>query len=107
MMLSRIQIPPKARPGEIIEIRIAIQHPMETGYRHDELGRSIPANVVNRLVCNYGGKEIFRAEMGTGISANPYLAFFTVAGATGDIEFSWIDDKGETGSARVTLAVAA
>ena len=107
MMLSRIQMPPKAKPGEIIEIRIAIQHPMETGYRHDELGQAIPANVVNRFVCNYGGNEIFRAEMGTGISANPYLAFFTVAGASGDVEFSWVDDKGETGAARVQLTVTA
>src|SRR5580692_11715569 len=85
MMLSRILMPPKAKPGEIIEIRIAIQHPMETGYRHDELGRPIPANVVNSLVCKYGGNEIFRAEMGTGIAANPYLAFFTIAGTSGDV----------------------
>jgi sulfur-oxidizing protein SoxZ len=107
MMLSRIQMPLKARAGEVIEIRIAIQHPMETGYRQDEMGKSIPANVVNHLVCNYGGKEIFRAEMGTGIAANPYLAFFAVAGASGEVEFSWTDDKGETGEARVPLAVTA
>jgi sulfur-oxidizing protein SoxZ len=106
-MLSRIQMPLKAKTGEVIEIRIAIQHPMETGYRQDEMGKSIPANVVNRLVCNYGGKEIFRAEMGTGIAANPYLAFFTVVGASGDVEFSWMDDKGETGEARVPLTVTA
>jgi sulfur-oxidizing protein SoxZ len=107
MMLSRIQMPPKAKPGEVIEIKIAIQHPMETGYRHDELGRAIPANVVNSLVCKYGGNEVFRAEMGTGIAANPYFAFFTVAGASGDVEFSWVDDKGVTGEARVPLNVAA
>lgn len=105
MMLSRIQMPPTAKPGDVVEIRFAIQHPMETGYRHDDLGKPIPANVVNRLLVRYGGNEIFRAEMGTGISANPYLAFFTVAGATGDVEFTWMDDKGESGYAKQTLTV--
>jgi sulfur-oxidizing protein SoxZ len=104
-MLSRIQMPARAKRGEVIEIRIAIQHPMETGYRHDDLGKAIPANVVNRLLVQYDGNEIFRAEMGTGIAANPYLAFYTVAGSTGNVEFSWGDDKGETGSASALLTV--
>jgi sulfur-oxidizing protein SoxZ len=104
-MLSRIQMPPKAKRGEIIEIRIAVQHPMETGYRHDDLGRVIPANVVNRLFARYDGNEIFRAEMGTGIAANPYLAFFTIAGNSGNVEFSWVDDKGESGFASMPLTV--
>ncbi|MCE3000920.1 MAG: thiosulfate oxidation carrier complex protein SoxZ, partial [Betaproteobacteria bacterium] len=30
-MLARIQVPAQARRGEIVTIRIAIQHPMETG----------------------------------------------------------------------------
>jgi sulfur-oxidizing protein SoxZ len=105
MMLSRIQMPQSAKRGDVIEIRIAIQHPMETGYRHDELGRAIPANVVNRMLVRYGGDEIFRAEMGTGIAANPYLAFFTIAQASGEVEFSWVDDTGETGFAKQTLTV--
>jgi sulfur-oxidizing protein SoxZ len=104
-MLSRIQMPQSAKRGDVIEIRIAIQHPMETGYRHDELGRAIPANVVNRMLVRYGGDEIFRAEMGTGIAANPYLAFFTIAQASGEVEFSWVDDTGETGFAKQTLTV--
>src|SRR5580700_7876999 len=107
MMLSRVQMPKTAKPGEIVEIRIAIRHPMETGHRLDEMGRTIPANVVNRLVCNYAGKEIFRTEMGTGIAANPYLAFFAVAKVSGDVEFSWEDDKGETGTATFALTVSA
>jgi sulfur-oxidizing protein SoxZ len=106
MMLSRIQMPLTAKRGEIMEIRIAMQHPMETGYRHDDMGRAIPANVINKLSVTYDGKEIFRAGMGTAISANPYLGFFTIVGNSGAVEFSWVDDKGETGSARVPLTVS-
>jgi sulfur-oxidizing protein SoxZ len=104
-MTARIQVPPKAKRGEVIEIRIAIQHPMETGFRLDDGGRAIPKNVVNKLVCRYNGVEIFRAEMGSGIAANPFLDFFTVAEASGELVFDWVDDRGQTGSERVALTV--
>ena len=46
-MLARIQVPAQARRGEVITLRIAIQHPMETGYRVDHFGRRIPRNVIH------------------------------------------------------------
>lgn len=104
-MTARIQVPPAAKRGEVIEIRIAIQHPMETGFRVDDGGRAIPKNVVNNLVCRYNGVEVFRAEMGSGVAANPFLAFFTVADASGELAFDWVDDEGRTGSERVALTV--
>ena len=104
-MTARVQIPKQARRGEVVEVRIAIQHPMETGFRRDDGGRAIPKNVINKLVCRYNGVEVFRAEMGSGISANPYLDFFTVAEASGELVFDWIDDEGKTGSERVRLVV--
>jgi sulfur-oxidizing protein SoxZ len=104
-MTARVQIPATAKRGDIIEIRIAIQHSMETGFRLDDGGRAIPKNVVNNLVCRYNGVEVFRAEMGSGIAANPFLDFFTVAEASGELVFDWVDDEGKTGSERVTLTV--
>ena len=105
-MVARVQVPRAAKPGEVIEIRIAIQHPMETGFRYDNHGRTIPKNVINSLVARYNGVEIFRAELGSGIAANPYLQFYTVAEASGELEFAWVDDEGETGAERVPLVVA-
>ena len=106
-MAARIGVPATARKGEAIEIRIAIQHPMETGFRFDHGGRPIPKNVVNTLVCKYNGREIFRAEMGSGISANPYLQFYTRAVDSGELVFEWIDDAGERGSERAAITVSA
>jgi sulfur-oxidizing protein SoxZ len=100
-----VQVPQEARRGEIIQIRIAIPHPMETGYRPDSFGRRIPKNVINTLVCRYNGAEVLRAELGSGIAANPYLQFFTVARESGEIEFSWIDDAGVRGSERASITV--
>ena len=31
----------------MIEVRIVIQHAMETGYRHDDVGHLIKRNVIN------------------------------------------------------------
>jgi sulfur-oxidizing protein SoxZ len=104
-MLARVQVPASAKRGEVIEIRIAIQHAMETGFRYDHGGRTIPKNVVNSLVVRYNGFEIFRAELGSGIAANPYLQFYAVAEASGEIEFSWVDDAGERGSERAAITV--
>ncbi len=104
-MVARVQLPREAKRGQVIEIRIAIQHAMETGYRYDQAGKPIPKNVINSLVCRYNGAEIFRAEMGSGIAANPYLQFYTTAEASGEIEFSWVDDAGERGSERASITV--
>jgi sulfur-oxidizing protein SoxZ len=107
MMLARVQVPASAQRGEVIEVRIAIQHPMETGFRYDIAGKPIPKNVINTLTARYNGVEIFRAEMGSGIAANPYLQFCTVAEASGAIEFSWEDDSGQRGSERASITVVA
>ena len=104
-MLARVQIPAEAKRGELIAVRVAIQHPMETGFRYDNMGRAIPKNVVNTLTCRYNGVEVFRAEMGSGISANPYLQFYTRAVASGELVFEWVDDTGARGSERATIQV--
>ncbi len=104
-MSARIQLPAGARRGEVIEIRLLVQHPMETGYRFDERGKPIARNVIRTLACRYAGEEIFRAEMSQGIGANPYLQFTTVALESGDIEFAWMDERGVAGNERARLNV--
>jgi sulfur-oxidizing protein SoxZ len=104
-MAARIQLPAQARRGEVIEVRIIIQHAMETGYRTDDSGKRIPRNVINTLSCRYNGEEVFRAEMSPGIAANPYFQFYTVAEASGELEFSWVDDEGKRDSARQAIVV--
>jgi len=105
-MAARIQIPKEAKRGEVIEVRIVIQHAMETGYRHDDLGHLIKRNVIKAFSCRYNGVEVFRADMSSGISANPYLQFHTVADVSGEFEFYWIDDEGQQGLERQSIRVA-
>jgi sulfur-oxidizing protein SoxZ len=92
--------------GKPFEVRIIVRHPMETGYRTDESGKSIPRNVIRSLVCRYDNDVVFSAKLSSGIAANPYLRFFITARETGTITFEWIDDSGAKGSASTPVTVA-
>ena len=104
-MTARIQVTRQARRGDLIEVRIIIQHPMETGFRYDSMGRPTPRNVIDRFECRYGGVEVFRASMGAGIAANPYLRFFLRAEESGEIECRWVDQENVPGFASAPVAV--
>ena len=100
-----INVPAKAKKGEIIAIKTLISHEMETGYRHDNVGKPIPRDIITEFVCTYNGQEIFRAELFPAIAANPFLSFSTVATESGKFEFTWTGDNGflATESANITV----
>src|SRR5882757_9676685 len=93
-----VNLPARARKGEVIEIKTLISHPMETGYRVDDSGAAIPRDIINRFVCTYDGVEVFRAYFFPAMSANPFIAFSTRAIASGTLAFAWTDDHGTTQS---------
>jgi sulfur-oxidizing protein SoxZ len=105
-MAARIQLPKAIRRGQVIRVGILIQHPMESGYRLDAENRKVPKNAIRSFICRYNGEEIFRAEMSPGIAANPFIQFPTIARDSGELEFSWVDDAGERGSAKEAIKVA-
>ena len=105
-MDARISIPSKVVRGEPFEVRLSIRHPMETGYRTDDVGRGIPRNVIRTLTCRYNGDVMFSAQLSSGIAANPYLRWFVTARTSGELVFDWIDDAGVRGSERVAVSVA-
>ncbi len=104
-MTARIAVPKEAKKGDIIEIKTLVQHVMETGHRRDSAGNMVPRKILNKFTCTYNGEEVFRADLGTGISANPLIAFHTVATASGELVFTWTDDDGsvQTEKAQITV----
>jgi sulfur-oxidizing protein SoxZ len=100
-----INVPPKAKRGEIIEIKTLMSHIMETGYRHLASGEVVPRDIITSFVCRYNGTEIFRAELFPAIAANPFVTFFTTAIESGRFEFEWTGDRGfsETATASITV----
>jgi sulfur-oxidizing protein SoxZ len=100
-----VKVQARARRGEVIDITAMVAHPMETGFRTGENGQILPRNIVQLFVCRYDGVEVFRAEFHPAITANPYIAFTTVATRTGTLEFRWIDDRGAEVIERAELIV--
>jgi sulfur-oxidizing protein SoxZ len=105
MTHALVNVPAKAKRGETIEIKTMISHPMETGYRRDEVGKVIPREIIRRFTCTYNGVEVFRADLFPAISANPFISFFTLAAESGVITFNWTADNGETHTETATIAV--
>jgi len=89
-----INVPERARRGEIIEIKTLVSHTMETGFRRTQLGALMPRDIIRRFVCTYNGTEVFRAELHPAISANPFIVFSTVATESGTLAFHWTGDNG-------------
>ena len=89
-----INVPAKAKRGEIITIKTLISHGMETGFRYNRTGVRIPRDIIDTFVCTYNGEEIFRAALYPAIAANPFITFHTVATESGTIAFRWTGDNG-------------
>ncbi|MGB4867065.1 MAG: thiosulfate oxidation carrier complex protein SoxZ [Hyphomicrobium sp.] len=90
----RIKLPESAKVGDIIEVKTLITHVMETGHRKDKDGKPIPRDILNTFIAKFGDAEVFRAELGSGISANPFISFQLRVPGPGTFEFAWIDDSG-------------
>ena len=105
MARALINVPQKVKGGQVIEIKTLISHIMETGFRHDNISKPIPRNIITTFVARYNGEEIFRADLFPAIAANPFVSFHTVATESGTIDFEWTGDNGfhETGSAKITV----
>jgi sulfur-oxidizing protein SoxZ len=105
MARALINAPKTAKRGEVIEIRATIGHPMETGYRPDDSGKILPRNIIKKFSCRYNNELVFSAEMFSAVSANPYLAFHTVATESGTLALTWEGDNGFNQTENITLIV--
>ena len=100
----RIRVPRSVRAGEVFEVRTLIEHPMETGLRH-EGGRGVPRDLLTRMVVRVNGEVALQAELRNGTSANPYHVFFLRLDRTSELDFTWTDERGRSAraAARVTV----
>lgn len=94
MAQIRLKVPPKAKTGEIIELKAMIGHTMESGYRRDNRGEAIPRHILTKFECIYNDDIIFTADFGPGVAANPIVTFYTRATNSGTLKFRWTDQDG-------------
>jgi sulfur-oxidizing protein SoxZ len=83
--------------GEITEVQVLIQHPMDSGFVKDDKGEIIPPHFIQQLTFEHQGRKIFVADWGTAIAKDPYVKFSFKGAAKGnEMKVSWIDNKGES-----------
>lgn len=90
--------------GEIAEIRILMQHPMETGQRRNEQGQLLPSHFIQNFTVNLNGKPIIDGQLNTSISKNPLFTFRSRGIKAGDkLGVAWTDNLGEKRQDEVTV----
>jgi sulfur-oxidizing protein SoxZ len=101
----RIKLPDGAKVGDIIDVKTVVNHVMETGNRKDAEGKPIARNIIASFVAKFDGVQVFRAEFGPGISANPFVSFPMRVTSPGRIEVTWSDDQGQSLTETAMLSV--
>lgn len=102
---ARLSLPPVVRAGEDFEVRLLLQHPMETGQRVDADGQRVARDIVTEVEARLDGRRVWRATLNPAIAANPYLAFWLRIEAPAELEILWRGDGGfaHRQSARLSL----
>jgi len=87
------------------EVKILMQHNMETGLRKGDDGKVIPAWYITDVKIQHQERVVLTAQLGVSISKNPYLVFEFKGGAAGDkVAVSWVDNTGDTRSDEVVIS---
>jgi sulfur-oxidizing protein SoxZ len=94
MARALVNVPAKAKRGDVIEIKALISHPMESGFRVGTNGKIIQRDIIQTFTCTYNGEEVFKARYSPAIAANPFISFSTRAIESGEIILTWRGDNG-------------
>ena len=82
--------------GDSTEVKVLMNHEMETGQRKDAQGQTIPAWFIQEVSAAHNGKTVLTAEWGPAVAKNPFLQFTIKGAKAGDkITVNWTDNKGE------------
>ncbi len=103
---ARLIVPSLVRAGEEFQVRLLIQHPMETGFRRDVNGVVQSANLLESLSMDFEGQTVFVAHTMNALAANPSLAFSVTIKQSGRFNARWKDMQGNVGSISASVRVA-
>ena len=91
--------------GDATEVKVLMNHEMETGQRKDAQGKTVPAWFIQNVTAAWNGKTVLSAQWGPAISKNPFLSFKFKGGAKGDkIQVTWVDNRGDKRTDEAVIA---
>ncbi len=103
-MANPMRIRAATRDG-VTEVRVLMNHEMETGQRLDAAGAVVPAWFINEVTATHNGKVVMTSSWGPAVSKNPYFAFKFSGGKAGDkVVVKWTDNKNESRTDEATIA---
>ena len=90
--------------GDVLDVRVLMAHPMETGQRKDGAGNLVPLHFIQTITAQLNGKPVFQAETSQAIARNPVFGFKLKGAKTGDkLSIAWTDNKGDKRTDEVTV----
>lgn len=99
-----MQIRAQLKSGQA-QVRLRINHPMESGWRTDAQGRNIAAHYITELGASLNGVTAWTAQLGPLIAKDPQLQFMLKNAKAGDkLAITWLDSKGEKRSDEISLS---
>ncbi len=91
--------------GGFAEVRVIMNHPMETGLRKGSDGKPVPAHFIQNVTVRLNGRTVIEGQTSQAVSRNPVFAFRVKGAKAGDtIQISWQDNKGESNSTETAVA---
>ena len=92
--------------GDICNVKVLMNHPMETGQRRDQkTGQLVPAHFIQKVTANLNGRLVMEAQWTQAISRNPFFGFKVKGARSGDrITVAWVDNQGAKNSTDAVVA---
>ncbi len=106
MKQLHVKVPRQAAKGEVVKLMTKLHHPMESGWRKRQNGELAPKDLIGEFVCEFNGKELFRAELEAGTASDPFLAFYAKVEQSGTFRFIWRGENDESFEAMARLLVS-
>ena len=90
--------------GDTVDVRVLMNHPMETGQRKDGGGNLIPLHFIQEITVRLNGKAVIESQISQAVSRNPVFSFRVKGAKAGDkLQISWLDNKGDRNSTEAVI----
>ena len=99
----RIRVPERAKPGEVITVRVLVTHPMEM--MQFQGGKPVNKNYsfIHKVEATYNGRKVFEAETTQAVSQNPLFSFQVKVNEPGQVRVVFHDTEGKTYSGQAEI----
>ena len=86
------------------DVRVLMNHPMETGQRKDIDGKLVPVHFIQEMSVRVNGRTLLEGQISQAVSRNPVFSFRLQGVKAGDkLEIAWLDNRGERSQAEAAV----